>query len=381
MNKNAVLATSLLAGTIIGAGIFSLPYVFSRLGFGLGSVYLLGCFLVYGAFHVMYAEILSHQHGEHQFFFVARRYLPKFLSPVASLVIFGELIFALLVYLTLAPTFASIAFGYGGVLAVVLFGAVSSLFMFVRLSWLGFAEVLGTLAILGVVGVVVAASFGIGITVPFVFSVDDPLLFLLPLGPLLFSFSGRSALSEVILQHRAAEKEGKPFSLRRVVLWGTGLPAVVYVLFVASILRLAPHVSPSALDSLTHLSPLLYSLLGVLGLIALWTSYFMIGINVREILRLDLKFPRVLAELVAVSSPFILYFAGFQSFFTAVSVAGGLFLGLEGIFVTAMWRRAFPASSAGGPRRPLRWATWLLFLIFGSAVGYQVGLLIDRFIG
>ncbi len=374
MNKNAVLATSLLAGTIIGAGIFSLPYVFSRLGFGLGSVYLLGCFLVYGAFHVMYAEILSHQHGEHQFFFVARRYLPKFLSPVASLVIFGELIFALLVYLTLAPTFASIAFGYGGVLAVVIFGAVSSFFMFAKLSWLGFAEVLGTLAILGVVGVVVAASFGVEISVPFAFSVDDPLLFLLPLGPLLFSFSGRSALSEVILQHRAAQEEGKPFSLRRVVLWGTGLPAVVYVLFVASILRLAPYVSPSALDSLTHLSPLLYSLLGVLGLIALWTSYFMIGINVREILRLDLKFPRVLAELVAVSSPFILYFAGFQSFFTAVSVAGGLFLGLEGIFVTAMWRCAFPG-------RPLRWATWLLFLVFGSAVGYQVGLLIDRFIG
>jgi hypothetical protein len=158
------------------------------------------------------------------------------------------------------------------------------------------------------------------------------------------------------------------------VLWGTAIPAFVYIVFVAAILRLAPGVSSTALDSLTSLPPVLYSLLGVMGLITLWTSYFMIGINVKDILRLDLKLPRALAGGITVLLPFALYFAGFKNFLTAVSVTGGLLLGLEGVFVTAMWRRAFRD-------RPLRWATWLLFLVFGSAIGYQVGLFLDRIIG
>ncbi len=374
MQKNAVLATSLLAGTIIGAGIFSLPFIFNRIGFGAGILYLVGSFLVYGAFHCMYAELLRLQRGERQFFFLARRYLPRFFASFASLVIFAELVFALVVYLALAPTFAFVAFGSGGAIAAVIFGLVSSVFIFARLSVLGWAEVFGTLAILGIVAVAAFASFGSEFTVPFSQPISDPLILLLPLGPLLFSFSGRSAISEVVEQHRVANEEGRPFSLRRVVLWGTMIPAIVYLVFVASILRLAPDVSSTALDSLTSLPPVLYSLLGVMGLITLWTSYFMIGINVKDILRLDLKLSRALAGGITVLLPFALYFAGFQNFLTAVSVTGGLLLGLEGVFVTAMWRRAFAD-------RPLRWATWLLFAVFASAIGYQIGMLLDRIIG
>ena len=39
--KNFIQATSILVGTIVGAGIFGLPYVFAQVGFIPGIFYLL----------------------------------------------------------------------------------------------------------------------------------------------------------------------------------------------------------------------------------------------------------------------------------------------------------------------------------------------------
>ena len=39
-------------------------------------------------------------------------------------------------------------------------------------------------------------------------------------------------------------------------------------------------------------------------------------------------------------SPLFLYFMGFQNFLKLVGLAGGVFVGLESIFVVLMWRKA-----------------------------------------
>src|SRR3989304_1086662 len=57
INKSSVLAVSTLAGTIIGVGLFSLPYITLRVGLWV----ILGYFLVIGflvtLIHVFFAEI------------------------------------------------------------------------------------------------------------------------------------------------------------------------------------------------------------------------------------------------------------------------------------------------------------------------------------
>ena len=57
--KNFIVAIALLAGTIIGAGIFSLPYVFKVVGFWVGVLCLVLFTGVYTVIHLMYAAVIK----------------------------------------------------------------------------------------------------------------------------------------------------------------------------------------------------------------------------------------------------------------------------------------------------------------------------------
>lgn len=361
MTKESLLATGLLAGTIIGAGIFSLPYIFSRLGLVSSFFYLIVFTAVYFVIHLMYAQVLKIQEGEHQFFYLAHKYFSEKFANLASFIILGELIFVMLVYLVLAPTFAELVFGSDGFIYLLVFWLFSSIFIFVRLSILGLADFAGIISILAIILIVFFAGGGKLVT-PF-FQKLDLALFFLPFGPLLFSLSGRPAIHKVIEIYRKVK--GVSFSLPKVIFWGTVIPAMVYLLFVVSILRLNPEVLPETLNSLGFLPSYLLVLLGILGLITLWTSYFMIGTNVKDILYLDLKKPFWLSAFVVLFTPLLFYFLGFKNFLFVISFVGSIFLAFEGIFVIAMWQRAFPQNR-------WRWLSWPLYLIFLIAMVYEI---------
>ncbi|MDI6733983.1 MAG: aromatic amino acid transport family protein [Patescibacteria group bacterium] len=363
MGKNSVLAIGLLAGTIIGAGIFSLPYIVSRLGILSGFFYLIAFALIYFFIHFMYAEIIKAGSEKHQFFYFAEKYLSKKIAHFASWVVLAGLVFALTVYLILAPTFFEIAFGISANLAVFIFWFLGSVFMFARLNVLGWAEVLGIVGIFSIIFIVLFSSFGLELKTPIFQKIDLP-LFLLPFGPLLFSLAGRSAIPEVVAEYKSAAKQGKVINLKKVIFWGTIIPVIVYGFFIVSVLKISPQVSPESLDSLTGLSPTLFSLLGIMGLITLWTSYFVIGINVKDILSLDLKYPKFISALIVLIVPPLFYFLGIRNFLETLSIAGGVFVALESIFVVMMWQKAFPTSK-------WRQISFLLYAVFIAAIVYQ----------
>ena len=187
MNKNFLMAVMILSGTIIGAGVFSLPYVFREVGFFGGVFYLLFFTAVYFAVHVMYASTIEARDGNHQFFYYAREYLKRPLGDIAAWVILFELLLVLAVYLILVPVFAPLVFGENGMLPLLVFWFLGALFMFARLELVGWAEFLGALGII----LIVATIFVVGFLSGGGFSAAPKLelnLFtlLLPFGPLLF---------------------------------------------------------------------------------------------------------------------------------------------------------------------------------------------------
>ena len=367
MNKSAILSVGLLAGTIIGAGIFSLPYIFSRVGIIPATLYLVVFSGIYTVFYFMYSELLLQENKPHDFFTLAKKHLSKITSQFAPFFIIGELLFTLVVYLILAETFLDFGFGIKGIIPVLLFWACSSVFMFVRLNWLGIIEVLSTLSI---IAVVIFIFFMGGTTIsnsnfslfPQAF---DWKLFLLPFGPLLFSFSGRPAVSKVVEEYRRAKTDGSPFSIKKSLMWGTIIPAVIYLFFVLSVFRLGGTVSSDALSGLTFLSPILSALLGTLGLIALWDSYFIIGINIKDILTLDARWSRWIGICISLFSPLILYVLGFKDFLLVLGLVGGIFIACEGIFVTCMWQNAFPLHR-------FKKIANALYVVFFVAIIYEV---------
>ncbi len=362
MNQNFLLAVAMLAGTIMGAGIFSLPYVFGLLGVGLGTLYLVFFAGVYCVVHLMFAHILRESSGAHELPYITGEYLGRAMGRLATATILTELTLVLTAYLALVPSFLSIMFGSSHALGVVAFWAVSSAFIFVSLKWLGFADLVGVLGIISVVSTVFYFGSGHPLTVlppqAFTWTVG-----LLPFGPLLFAFSGRPAIFKVVEEWRAARR---PFPLFLAVILGTLIPAAIYYAFVMGVLRLNPAPSSDAVTALLGMLPYgAYLLLGVMGLVALWKSYFMIGSDVREILRRDLRASPLVSALIVLAAPHALYWLGASHFFTIIGFVGGIFLALEGIYVVAVWRKKFHA-------HPLRFMTPVLYLIFSLAIAYEV---------
>lgn len=362
--KGFALSVGLLAGTIIGAGIFSLPYVISQIGLVTGFFYLLFFALVYYLVYLMYADLTRTTSEKHRFFYLADKFLPPGFSSFASLVIIAGLVFTLTIYLILAVSFLNLIVEIPQSLAVALFWALGSIFIFVRLNWQGTLEVFGTLAIFAII-LVIFFSGELSLPQTPLFRELDLAKILIPFGPLLFAYAARVAIPKMVDEHRLAESEGRGFSLKKSIFFGSFLPALVYLVFVFGVLRLTGDVSPEALGSLTFLPTPVLILLGVLGLLTLWTSYFMIGSDVRETLKYDLKTPDWLSSLVVLVLPVGLYLAGFQNFLTVLSFTGGAFLGLEGIFIITMWRRAFPQN---------RWRGLgsLLYVVFILALLYSI---------
>lgn len=358
------MAASILAGTTIGAGIFSLPYVVSVVGLLTGLFYLIFFAFIYFAIYLMYASVLRLRSGRHDFSYFAGLYLPRYISKFASFAILTETIFVLTIYLILAPTFLSLVTEINLFAAVLIFWLLGSIFIFASLASQGIAELLGIIAIIFFVFIAIFLGGGIGFNVPFFKSISVSSFFL-PFGPLLFSFAARVAVSRMVDEERAAKKAGRPFSFRGAVFLGTFIPALVYLLFILGVLGLVPNVTPEALDSLEGLPAPLLAIFGFLGLITIWTSYFIIGANFREILVEDKKARPWIASALVLILPLGLYFAGLRDFLPTLSFTGSVFLGLEGIFLIMMWRRAFP-------NHPQKWLSWPLYLVFALALSYAV---------
>src|SRR3989344_1439982 len=76
--ERLLLPAGLLSGTIIGAGIFSLPFVFNKTGFLFGCLYLLLGTFAYVTLHLMFSDVMLQTEGEHRLVGYIRMYLGKF---------------------------------------------------------------------------------------------------------------------------------------------------------------------------------------------------------------------------------------------------------------------------------------------------------------
>lgn len=362
MRARSLVAAGILAGTIIGAGMFSLPYLARLVGIMPAIGYLVGFALVYWVIYRMYAALLEVRGEDRQFVALAESYLPHRVGFWVGRGIFLELILVLAVYLILAPSFISFLAPGLGLIGAILFWVFGSVAIFAKLRWLGWAEIAGVVAIIAIACAVYFVKSG-GIPSGSSSGIPPLAVLLLPFGPLLFSFAGRPAIHEVVSLRREMPR---PFRLGPVFLLGTFVPVVVYVVFILGVLQLNPMVGPDAVAGLLgHAPSWLLVALGVLGLLALWTSYAVIGANVKEIMVRDLKVRHGVAAAIAVLAPLALYLAGVRDFLEAVSFSGGALLALEGLAIIAMWRRAFPT-------HPWRKASLLLAPVFLAALAYEI---------
>lgn len=378
MYKNIILPASLLAGTIIGAGIFALPFVFEKAGIITGLFYL-GIFSAGFVFiHLMYADlILKTEGGEniHRFPGYAKIYLGNWGFWLAILTTVIGMLFVLTIYLILSVSFINLIkpvnLNISDIYELLFFWLLGSAAIFLGIRRLAFSEFLITGGIIGIILIIFGyglGHFGKIISVP-AFNFQN---IFLPYGAVLFSLAGRVAIPAVVSYF---QKIKQPLvEIKKPIILGTLLPFPIYLLFVFGIWGLSEVVSQDAISGLVGQIPKeILALIGVFGLISLWSSYIVIGLDVKNSLKFDLKFSKILAGLTVIILPLLLYFFGFQSFLTLVSLIGGIFIALEGIFIALMWLKARKIKSEEVIFKKLSpLVVYALIIIFMGGIVYEI---------
>lgn len=360
--KNLIFAVNLMAGVIIGAGIFALPHVFDQVGFAAAFFYLLIFTAVFVFIHLMYGRIILDTPVKKDLRFAgyAHFYFGKFGYAVAALMTILGGFFVLTIYLTLSVSFLEILGWSWPIAGLLIFWIISSLPIFSRIKYLVWLELISNLMIL----IIILIVFLFALTQPADFSLFKSLTvndFFLPFGVMFFSLAGRAAIPQVVKYFHHKDNP----ALNKSIILGTVIAAFIYLLFVYSVLVLSGSVSEDAISGLMKLPRLVLLSLAVLALVNLWNSYFLFGIDIKESLTLDFPFKEKFAGWLVFFTPLLIYFLGFRNFLPLVGFVGGAFLGLEGIFIILMWQKLV---------KNYFWkrVSWLLVLIFLSTLVYHV---------
>lgn len=347
--RDFLLPSGLLAGTIIGAGIFALPYVFKESGLSIGFFYLILGALVYAVIHLMYADVIMRTSGEHRFVGYARIYLGPGAAWLSVIMTVLEMLVVMTIYLVLSISFSNIILASGAPLAkLLIFWFFGSAAIFLSLRKLAFLELLiagGMIAIIGAIFFLglenFIQAFIAGAAFPNLKLAPDFSRIFFPLSPVLFALGGRVAIPPLVKYFAGQRQSNRSRLIKKAIIAGTVIPAIVYALFVLGILGASGVVTEDAVSGLSGAAPSwVFLLIGILGLLSLWSSYIVIGLDVMNTLIHDLKFFKIGRLFFVVLGPLLLYFSGFQNFLGLVGIAGGIFLSLEGIFIIAMWQRA-----------------------------------------
>lgn len=380
MYKSLILPASVLAETIIGAGMFALPYVFFKSGLVFGLFYLFFFSAVFTLMHLMYADIIARTTENRRFAGYAGIYLGRFGFWLTAVITILGGIFALTIYLILSASFINLVLplaipAFYKILIFWLFGSAAIFWGINKLTASEFLILLGSLAI-----VLTLFFFGLKdfnaalLEIPF-FNFSYVLA---PLGAVFFSMGGRVAVPAVLGYFRNNGK--KITDAKKPIIFGSFLPAFVYTLFILGVLGLSKTVSEDSVSGIAGQAPLFIILiLGLLGIVSLFSTYIVIGRDIKKSLEHDFKFPKIISGLAVAVTPLILYFMGLRNFMELVGFAGGIFVGLDNIILILIWRKASIERARSSSDRdekiinkihPL--IIYFLFLVFGGGIVYTL---------
>ncbi|MDP2909692.1 MAG: aromatic amino acid transport family protein [bacterium] len=370
-SKNFLLALSVLIGTIIGAGIFGIPYVIFKSGLIPGLFY----FVVLGGavllIHLFFGETILRTKEKCRLPGLAQRYLGNWGEKLVMLSVAVGITGALLAYLILGGEFLRILLSSFLNLSqaqfTLIFWVLLSCFIFRGIKLIAPAELITNFLFFFIVFIIFFFSLP-----KFNFS-NLPVLNLpdifLPFGVILFSLIGWSALPEM-LDFLKLPQEKK--QIKKIIIAATLIVVLFYIFFALAVIGVAGKgVSQDALSGLLPFLGPKIIFWGVLAaLITLADSFLVLGLYLKNTFIYDLKFSKNLATLVACGLPLVLFLVGFRSFIATLGFVGTVVGAVEGIIIILIFRKAKKLGDRE-PEYSLKVPSLLLYfliaiLIFGA---------------
>ena len=348
-----IQGSSIIIGTIIGAGILGLPFAFMKAGFLTGLLVLIIISLCVIVLALFLGEVTLRTKKNYQLSGYTGIYLGKSIKNIQAILLLFGMYSALLAY----------TIGQGEIL-YNLFGGSKFIWSMAAYVVLGFLVIKGLdlikriefiigLLILGFIFVLaVLAKPHINLDYWTSFSLAK---FFIPYGAILFACSGLVSIPEAkeIISANQAEK-----SLRAVILIGNIVPVLIYISFAALVIAVTgPATTEIATIGLTSvIGPTALIIGSLFSIIAMSSSFMTLGTAIKTTFQYDYKLKPLLAIILTLSIPLLAFILGLRNFFGIVSVSGALSIGLTGLI--SIW--VFWQARKKGQRKPeYTVPTWL----------------------
>lgn len=340
--KSFIFALSTLSGTIIGVGLFTLPYITSKVGFWIILGYFAALSVIVILIHLLYAEVVMRTQGEHRLPGYAEIYLGRPGKILALMTMIFGIGGALFCYLVVGSGFLSSllspVLGDGSLFYLVIFFFLGASLIFFgiksisKIEFFGLILFLTALLLIFFKGLPFIKMENLLTKVP-VF--DRPLF--LPYGAILFALWGAALIPEITELMKNQLK-----NLRKLIPLAIIIPALVYLFFIFLVTGITgPATSKEAIIGLKNfLGNGIISLGLFFGVLTTFTSFITLGLTLKKVFWYDLKIPSNIAWLIACFGPLALYLVGFKDFIKIIGLVGGVMLGIEGIIIILVYLKA-----------------------------------------
>lgn len=332
MSKNYLLAVATLMGTIIGVGLFAIPWAINQAGVISLFVYMAGLAVIQYWLHLLFAEAVLSTKEKHRVPGLMEKYGSKkgkiaaFIAEVISS--YGSILAYIIVgglflHQLFSPYWGGSVFLYSTALFLLV-----ELITFFDIKMIAGAEFFLTALLVAAIGLITWRGFG-------QISLDNYQLvnwqnIFLPYGPIFFAISGSSAIPEVC---RLLDRE--KHKIRSAIAWGTFLPAILMLIFVLVVLGITgertSHDTLAGLGMVLNDGVITFSL--IFGLLAIISSYIVIAQSLEEVFEWDFKLTNKLSWLLAGFVPYLLYALGWTNLTKVISFTGAFTGGLSGIIL------------------------------------------------
>lgn len=321
--KNFFMAVALIVGTVVGAGVLGLPYVFAKSGFLIGMLNLI---LIGAAVTIMTlftGELALRTREKHQLAGFADKYLGgkwKYVMLIAETVGTYTAIIAYLIGIGIALT--NILGGGSPMIFSTLFFILSSPIVYLGIKRIGESELFITTAKLIIL---LFLCFVLLPNVNFqnIVTYDLSKLFF-PFGIVLFASLGYSVVPEIEPLFEGGHKK----KMKDAIMLAMAIVLVIYFIYTFVFVgTFGSNVGEIAVTSLTQ-----YSWLGdVFILLTMITPFIALSMVVKEVYIEDMKVDKRLSWFLAAFIPFMIFMYGKLSFITLLEISGTYSGGLMGI--------------------------------------------------
>ncbi len=357
-----------LSGTIIGAGILGLPYVFSKSGFFIGLFWLLVIGAIVMFTSLCLGEVSLRTKGKHHLAGYARKYLGIWQKRIMFFAVAFGIYSALLAYLIgEGQSFSKL---FTGTLDYSLYFAIGfwiimSFLLREGLRGLKKIETWGVLAIIFII-LFISGWYSPSINVENLFY-NDFSYFFLPFGIILFALLGFTSIPELKMEIKGKEKK-----LKKAIVVGILIPIILYIIFSFVFVG----VLGKEIQGVATLS--FGNLVVLLGIFTMLTSYFVLSFSLRDMFMFDLGFSKKNTFFFVSIAPLFLYLIAsifnLLDFVTVLGIGGVFSGGLMGILILLMNKKA----KKYGDRKPeysmpINWfVVILLSVVFIAGIIFEL---------